>query len=114
MLQEIDEYFAPVPVKRVPLFAHEVLGKDRLQELAKVLYPADEDPIAVTRTDKPYTFEKRDGTYEIRMRLPFAVKGEIGLFKKGDELVGRNRHAAPPHRPAAVHGHVATFPCEAG
>jgi arsenite/tail-anchored protein-transporting ATPase len=87
VLQEIDEYFAPVPVKRVPLFAHEVLGKDRLQELAKVLYPADEDPWAVTRTDKPYTFEKRDGIYEIRMLMPFAVKGEIGLFKKGDELV---------------------------
>ena len=87
VLQEIDEYFAPVPVRRVPLFAHEVLGKDRLQELAKVLYPADEDPLAVTRTDKPYTFEKRDGIYEIRVLMPFAVKGEIGLFKKGDELV---------------------------
>jgi arsenite/tail-anchored protein-transporting ATPase len=87
VLQEIDEYFAPVPVKRVPLFAHEVLGKDRLQELAKVLYPADENPLAVTRTDKPYTFEKRDGIYEIRVLMPFAVKGEIGLFKKGDELV---------------------------
>jgi len=87
VLQEIDEYFAPVPVKRVPLFAHEVLGKDRLQELAKLLYPADEDPLAVTRTDKPYTFEKRDGIYEIRVLMPFAVKGEIGLFKKGDELV---------------------------
>jgi arsenite-transporting ATPase len=87
VLQEIDEYFAPVPVKRIPLFAHEVLGKDRLQELAKVLYPADEDPLAVTRTDKPYTFEKRDGIYEIRVLMPFAVKGEIGLFKKGDELV---------------------------
>ena len=87
VLQEIDEYFAPVPVKRVPLFAHEVLGKDRLQELAKVLYPSNEDPLAVTRTDKPYTFEKRDGIYEIRVLMPFAVKGEIGLFKKGDELV---------------------------
>jgi arsenite-transporting ATPase len=87
VLQEIDEYFAPVPVKRVPLFAHEVLGKDRLNELAKVLYPAGEDPLAVTRTDKPYTFEKRDGIYEIRVLMPFAVKGEIGLFKKGDELV---------------------------
>ena len=87
VLQEIDEYFAPVPVRRVPLFAHEVLGNDRLQELAKVLYPADEDPSAVTRTDKPYTFEKRDGIYEIRVLMPFAVKGEIGLFKKGDELV---------------------------
>ena len=27
VVREIEEYFAPVPVKRVPLFAHEVLGK---------------------------------------------------------------------------------------
>src|ERR1700740_762209 len=87
VLQEIEEYFAPVPVQRVPLFAHEVLGKQRLQELARVLYHEDEDPAAVTRTEKPYTFGKSDGVYEVRLHLPFATKGEIGLFKKGDELV---------------------------
>jgi arsenite/tail-anchored protein-transporting ATPase len=87
VLQEIEEYFAPVSVRRVPLFAHEVLGKQRLQELAAVLYDKDEDPAAVTRTDKPYTFGKSNGVYEIRLLLPFAVKGEVGLFKKGDELV---------------------------
>src|SRR3974390_356056 len=42
IVQEIDEYFAPVPVKKVPLFAHEVLGKQRLEELARVLYAEDE------------------------------------------------------------------------
>jgi arsenite/tail-anchored protein-transporting ATPase len=87
VLREIDEYFAPVPVKRVPLFAREVLGKQRLHDLATLLYPGDEDPSAVTRTEKPYSFGKRDGIYEIRVLLPFAAKGEVGLFKKGDELV---------------------------
>jgi arsenite-transporting ATPase len=87
VLHEIEEYFAPVPVKRVPLFAHEVLGRKRLQELAELLYPGGEDPSAVTRTEKPYTFGKVNGIYEIRVHLPFAAKGEVGLFKKGDELV---------------------------
>jgi arsenite-transporting ATPase len=87
VLREIEEYFAPVPVKRVPLFAHEVLGKQRLDDLAALLYPGAEDPSAVTRTEKPYSFGKRDGIYEIRVLLPFAAKGEVGLFKKGDELV---------------------------
>jgi len=86
VLKEIEEYFAPVPVRRVPLFAREVLGKQRLRELAQVLYH-DQDPAAVTRTEKPYTFGKADGVYEIRLMLPFAAKGEVGLFKKGDELV---------------------------
>jgi len=87
VLRELDEYFAPVPVRRVPLFAHEVLGKRRLRDLAKVLYSEREDPSAVTQTEKPYAFGKRNGRYEVRLRLPFTTKGEIGLFKKGDELV---------------------------
>ncbi|MCC7175967.1 MAG: ArsA family ATPase [Bryobacterales bacterium] len=87
ILKEIQEYFAPVPVKTVPLFRDEVLGMERLERLAAMLYPGKEDPAAVTRAERPYDFAKRDGHYEIRLRLPFAAKGEIGLFKKGDELV---------------------------
>src|ERR1035441_8243323 len=88
ILEEIDRYFAPVPVKRVPLFTHEVLGRERLEELGRSLYDGKEDPAAVTRTAAPYTFTKSaDGHYEVRLQLPFAAKGEIGLFKKGDELV---------------------------
>src|SRR6516225_8516774 len=58
ILHEIEDYFAPVPVKRVPLFSHEVLGKQRLEDLARVLYAEGEDPAAVTRTEKTYTFGK--------------------------------------------------------
>jgi arsenite-transporting ATPase len=88
ILEEIDRYFAPVPVTRVPLFTHEVLGRERLEELARSLYEGKEDPAAVTRTEAPYAFTKSaDGRYEVRLQLPFAAKGEIGLFKKGDELV---------------------------
>jgi arsenite-transporting ATPase len=87
ILEEIDAYFAPVPVKRIPLFTHEVLGRERLEELARALYAAGEDPAAIGRTEAPYTFAKRDGHYEVRLQLPFAAKGEVGLFKKGDELV---------------------------
>jgi arsenite/tail-anchored protein-transporting ATPase len=87
VLEEIEAYFAPVPVKRVALFTHEVLGRERLEELARALYRRDEDPAVVTRTEAPFDFVKTDGRYEVRVRLPFAAKGEVGLFKKGDELV---------------------------
>ncbi len=87
ILEEIEEYFAPVPVKRVPLFTREVLGRERLEELARVLYAEGEDPAAVTRTERTYTFGKQNGHYEVKVQLPFATKGEVGLFKKGDELV---------------------------
>src|SRR5436190_2867171 len=87
VLDEIESYFAPVPVKKVPLFTHEVLGRERLEELARSLYDGKEDPASITRVAAPYTFGKTDGRYEVRLQLPFAAKGEIGLFKKGDELV---------------------------
>ena len=106
IVREIEDYFAPVPVKKVPLFAHEVLGKQRLEELARVLYAEGEDPAAVTRTEKPYTFGKENGLYEIRVLLPFATKGEVELFKKGDELVVQigtfRRHIGLPRTMAAL------------
>jgi arsenite/tail-anchored protein-transporting ATPase len=106
ILGEIDAYFSPVPVKRVPLFTHEVLGAERLNELATALYGETEDPAAVTRTEAPYTFAKRNEHYEVRLMLPFAVKGEVGLFKKGDELVVQigtlRRHIGLPTSMAAL------------
>jgi arsenite-transporting ATPase len=106
ILREIDEYFAPAPVKRVPLFTHEVMGRQRLEELAAVLYRDDEDPAAVSSTGSPYTFKKHPDHYEVRMPLPFATKGEVGLFKKGDELVVEigtlRRHIGLPASMAAL------------
>ncbi|HVN03116.1 MAG TPA: ArsA family ATPase [Bryobacteraceae bacterium] len=106
VLSEIDAYFAPVPVKHVPLFTHEVLGTDRLHDLARSLYGETEDPAAVCRTEAPYTFTKQDGHYEVQLQLPFAVKGEVELFKKGDELVVQigtlRRHIGLPTSMAAL------------
>jgi arsenite-transporting ATPase len=113
VLDEIEEYFAPVAMKRVPLFTHEVLGRERLTELANVLYGEKEDPSAIIRTEAPYTFEKINAHYEVRLRLPFAVKGEIGLFKKGDELVIEigtlRRHIGLPTSMAALNPTRATL-----
>jgi arsenite-transporting ATPase len=106
ILEEMDEYFAPVKVKRVPLFTQEVLGQQTLEELARVLYQDGEDPGAVSYMDRPYRFEKVNGFYEVRIYLPFATKGEIGLFKKGDELVveigSLRRHIGLPTSMAAL------------
>jgi arsenite/tail-anchored protein-transporting ATPase len=106
ILEEIEIYFAPVPVKRVPLFTHEVLGAERLNELARALYSESENPALVSRTEAPYTFNKRNGHYEIQLQLPFAAKGDVGLFKKGDELVVQigtlRRHIGLPVTMAAL------------
>jgi len=55
--------------------------------MAQQLYAPDEDPSAVTRDTPPYSFVREADHYEVRIQMPFAVKGEVGLFKKNDELV---------------------------
>jgi arsenite/tail-anchored protein-transporting ATPase len=86
-LKDMEAYFDPVPLRTVPLFRHEILGLERIRELARELFHGDEDPAAVTRTERPYAFAKRDGVYEVRVRAPFAAKAEIEVFKKGEQLV---------------------------
>jgi len=86
-LEELEAYFNPVPLRRVPLLPHEILGTERIRDFARLLYPEDVDPSAVTRTERPYEFHKVGDHYEVRLHLPFTEKAEVGLFKKGDELV---------------------------
>jgi arsenite/tail-anchored protein-transporting ATPase len=86
-LDEVEAYFAPIPVAQVPLFRQEVLGMERLRELGAMLYQDGQDPAAVTRRERPYTFSKEGDKYLVRLQIPFTDKGEVGLFKKGDELV---------------------------
>ncbi len=108
VLREMDTYFAPVAVRHVPLFNDEVLGMARLSELARHLYADGGDPAALHRTERPYAFTKRDdGRYEVRLALPFTAKGEVALFKKGDELVVEvgtlRRHIGLPTSMSALH-----------
>ncbi|MGD0618550.1 MAG: ArsA family ATPase [Bryobacteraceae bacterium] len=106
IVAEMEEYFSPVAVRRVPLFTHEVLGRERLEELAHAMYREDEDPAAVTRAGRPYSFEKLEDRWEVHLDLPFASKAEVGLFKKGDELVVEigtlRRHIGLPTSMAAL------------
>jgi arsenite-transporting ATPase len=105
-LKEIEAYFAPVPTRSVPLFKHEVLGIERIRELAREMFADGEDPAAVTRTERPYSFSKRNGRYEVRLQAPFAEKGEVGLFKKGEDLVVEvgtvRRHIGLPNSMAGL------------
>ena len=62
-LREMDAYFDPVKVKRVPLFTGEVLGIEKLEELAIALYAEEEDPSKAANAERPYSFLKVDGHY---------------------------------------------------
>ena len=55
---------------------------------------------------RPTTSPSATAIYEVRLRLPFAARGEVGLFKKGDELVVEigtlRRHIGLPTSMAAL------------
>jgi arsenite-transporting ATPase len=100
-VQNIEDFFAPVPVWRLPLFDDEVLGVDRLQRLGRELY-GPRDPAKIYFQEAPYRFRKVDGRYQLHLRLPFVSGDDIHLFKKQDELIIRlgtlKRHVSLPPR----------------
>jgi len=99
----LEEFFAPVPVWRVPLFEDEVLGAERLKQLGKALY-GDQDPSKRFFNESPYRFRKVNGNYQLHLKLPFVSSNDINLHKKMDELIIRvgsvKRHVSLPQRMA--------------
>jgi arsenite-transporting ATPase len=80
--------FSPVPVLRAPYFAAEVIGPERLDELAGAIF-ADHDAAGVLHDRVSQELTVSDGHASLRLDLPFAEKGDIGLKKIGLELVVR-------------------------
>ncbi len=98
-LANIEEYFASVPIWRVPLFQGEVLGTDGLQLLGGALY-GDQDPAPPNTSEAPMSFTKNGDETLLRMRLPFVRAAEIDLSAYNDELVVQignfKRHVSLP------------------
>ena len=71
----------------------QVVGMQRLEEFGRVLY-GDDNPSRIYYQGKGQRVEKVNGSYELRLPLPFTGKGEVDLTKVGDELlvqVGQHR-----------------------
>ncbi|MGI8928875.1 MAG: ArsA family ATPase [Candidatus Limnocylindrales bacterium] len=85
-LPMVQEQFAPVPVRTIPYFDHEMVGLERLAELGRALF-ADSDPSAFLYRGRPYSVQREDGGYTLAVELPFTSKEEISLSRSGDELL---------------------------
>ncbi len=84
--QQVEEAFAPLPIFSVPLFDQEVVGLPMLRRMAESIY-GDQDPTAVFYVGQTQQVEKMDGTYRLRIRLPFASKEALQLTSAADELI---------------------------
>ena len=97
-LEGIDATFAPVPVRRVPFFDHEVTGLASLATVAHAL-SEEEDPTRFFWQGKPFTVERLEGKrprtvdepagaeFLLSLNVPLAERQELSLLEAGDELV---------------------------
>ena len=82
----VAEGFAPVPVLTARYFDQEVIGGEMLDRLAGELFP-EHAPEDVLHTELAHDVTSVDGRTVLRLRMPFAKRGDVGLKKVGSELV---------------------------
>lgn len=85
-LQEIEESFSPVPIKKVNHQGQEVFGLDLLDSIGTSIY-GEENAAEIFYKEKPYIINELDKGFEIKIKLPFLNNKKYTLQKFGDELV---------------------------
>jgi arsenite-transporting ATPase len=95
----VEQAFAPVPVLRAPFFEQEVVGPEMLERLGEAVF-GSRSPERVLYQDQTLALVMDGDTAELRLRMPFAEKGDVKLKKIGLELVirvgGRKRNIVLP------------------
>jgi arsenite-transporting ATPase len=84
-LADVETSFTPLTLFKAPLFPGEVVGLSALAELANALYD-NQDPTQVYPHDRPMEIAKDGAGYRLTLKLPFAVKGDLNLIQRGDDL----------------------------
>lgn len=102
-LKEAHRYFDPVPIWTLALREDQVVGAKDLLALGEALY-AGRDPAASQRTQAPYRYVKKAGSYVLTLELPFVSKEEVDLAVASGDLIvqiGNVRHHVPIPRTLA-------------
>jgi arsenite/tail-anchored protein-transporting ATPase len=86
-LEMVASAFA-VPVLKAPYFASEVIGAERLDELAGAIFDGT-DPAAVLHDRLTQELSMDGDSASLRLDLPFAQRGDVSLKKIGLELLVR-------------------------
>jgi arsenite-transporting ATPase len=87
-VEQIEEYFAPIPILKASLFNDELVGLKKIAAMGDLLFK-DDDPTRVFYAEQPYKYVKKNGGYKLHITIPFAKKEDIDLHAAGDELIIR-------------------------
>lgn len=89
-LAQVRSGFEPVPVLVAPYFDREVIGPKMLDRLGDAVFASASAPAQAMMYDElAQEFTGGDGAATLRLKLPFAARGEISLKKIGAEVVVR-------------------------
>ena len=84
-LGEIEEGFAPLPVKKLRMYENEIVGLRALEMFAKDIY-GNSDPSDMMYDEPPIKFVRNGDIYEVQLKLMFANPVDIDIWVTGDEL----------------------------
>lgn len=84
-LKTVDDAFADVIRLRLRLFDDEMVGVDRLREMATELY-GDTDPVADFQAVSPFHLREEGEEVVVEMDVPFASREELDVIRRGTEL----------------------------
>ena len=85
-LEMIENNFAPLPIKYAPYYAAEVVGLDALSQMAVDTF-GDDDPGNIFYHGKVQEIiEQEDGSFLLRIPIPFVARADVKLRKRGDEM----------------------------
>jgi arsenite/tail-anchored protein-transporting ATPase len=87
-LELVRSAFDPVPVLTAPYLDREVVGPEMLDRLAGLVF-GDLDPAAVLHTEIGQQLVANNGRATLRVKVPFADKGDLSLKKIGLEVIVR-------------------------
>ena len=84
-LDAIDSGFADVPRLRLRLFDDEMVGVEKLRQMAEELYGA-KDPITGFTAKSPFKVTEKGGEIVMELKVPFVDRGDLDVFRHGSEL----------------------------
>jgi arsenite-transporting ATPase len=87
-LDVVRSAFEPVPVLTAPYLEREVVGPEMLDRLADEVF-GERDAGAVLHTELAQQLVTENGRATLRLNVPFAEKGDLGLKKIGLEVIVR-------------------------
>lgn len=84
--KQIHATFAPLPIWEVPYHSREILGVEKLSELAGEIF-GESDPTQVFYCGPVQEVTREGNLYVLRLPLPHVEMDKVVMTKKGDEMI---------------------------